>query len=177
MAVIRAAAAWVELHRSTVEAALRRVGLAVDRVVWRRSSAHLHQDGWTKRETDSDAEDEEEDTEFVVVEAGLRCWVRPAGGQKTGLYLDQRENRKLIRSLVSRQEAPRVLDLCCYHGAFALAALAGGASSVTAVDSSAEALQMAERNAQLNGFDSLKLEQSDVASFMERAAEEKLAWL
>jgi len=101
----------------------------------------------------------------------LRFWVRPAGGQKTGLYLDQRENRKMIRSLVALQDKPRVLDLCCYHGAFALAALAGGASSVTAVDSSMEALEVAARNAALNGFESsLQLQHSDVASFMHQAA-------
>lgn len=180
IAVVRVAAYWVEKHRRTVEDGIRSIFLEVGvniRLVWRRSSAHLQQD-FPQGLCQSFAEDVEEEVdpheECEVMESGLRFWVRPAGGQKTGLYLDQRENRRLIRSLVALQDAPRVLDLCCYHGAFALAALAGGASCVTAVDSSAEALQVAARNATLNGFkSSLKLEQGDVAAFMHQAAADK----
>eukprot|EP00434_Breviolum_minutum_P044515 symbB.v1.2.039766.t1/scaffold6773.1/size15637/1 len=175
IAVVRAAAFWVEKHRSAVEDAIRsvfsEVGVTI-RLVWRQSCAHLEKDfpKGVFSPTESTGEVTEQE-ECQVVESGLRFWVRPAGGQKTGLYLDQRENRKMIRSLVALQDQPRVLDLCCYHGAFALAALAGGASSVTAVDSSMEALEVAARNAELNGFESsLQLQHSDVASFMHQAA-------
>jgi 23S rRNA (cytosine1962-C5)-methyltransferase len=63
-------------------------------------------------------------------------------GQKTGFYLDQRDARSLVERISSGR---RVLDLFCYSGAFASAALAGGAAAVTAVDSSREAMALAER--------------------------------
>jgi 23S rRNA (cytosine1962-C5)-methyltransferase len=84
---------------------------------------------------------------IAVEENGLRFQVSVARGHKTGFYLDQRDNRLLVR-----QHAPgrEVLDCFCYTGGFALNALAGGARSVLAVDSSADALQAAQRNAQAN---------------------------
>ncbi|CAJ1351502.1 unnamed protein product [Effrenium voratum] len=177
IAVVRTSAFWVEKHRQVVQDALRQVFLEAGeqvRIVWRRS-AHLRQDSPPGHEGYDEAFEEEvsQSEECQVAESGLRFWVRPAGGQKTGLYLDQRENRKAIGSLVSQQVAPRVLDLCCYHGAFSLAALSGGASSVTAVDSSADALKVAARNAELNELSGLCLEQSDVASFLQAAVAEK----
>ena len=109
------------------------------------------------------------------MEGGLRFHVRPAGGQKSGLYCDQRDNRRMLRELVANHpRPPRVLDLCSYHGAFALSALAGGALEVTAVDSSADALEMAARNAELNGLGgggALRLERADVAEFLRRAGD------
>ncbi len=70
-------------------------------------------------------------------------------GQKTGLYLDQRENR---RRAETRARDQRVLDLFCYQGEWALHAARGGASSVLAVDSSGPALAVARRNAERNGL-------------------------
>ena len=68
-------------------------------------------------------------------------------GQKTGGYLDQQHNHQLAaRYLTGR----RVLDVCCYTGGFSLAALAAGAASVIAVDSSAKALQLAQKAADRN---------------------------
>ena len=69
-------------------------------------------------------------------------------GQKTGLYLDQRENR---RRAGARAAGQRVLDLFCYQGEWSLHAARGGAASVLAVDSSAPALAAARRNAERNG--------------------------
>ena len=63
-----------------------------------------------------------------VTENGIRYWVSPSTGQKTGFFADQRESRLIARHL-SRGKA--VLDLGCYTGGFALNALAGGASHVT----------------------------------------------
>jgi 23S rRNA (cytosine1962-C5)-methyltransferase len=83
----------------------------------------------------------------VVEEHGLRFAVSVARGQKTGFYLDQRTNRGLVRE---HAEGREVLDCFCYSGGFALNALAGGASSVLALESSADALQAARRNAQAN---------------------------
>jgi 23S rRNA (cytosine1962-C5)-methyltransferase len=83
----------------------------------------------------------------LIEEHGLRIGVNVAGGHKTGFYLDQRENRRLLRQCAPGVE---VLDCFCYTGGFALNALAGGARHVTAADASADALQAAQRNLALN---------------------------
>ena len=68
-------------------------------------------------------------------------------GQKTGFFLDQRENRLLVKRYA---EGKRVLNMFCYTGGFSLLALSGGAASVTSVDSSRQALALLERNLALN---------------------------
>jgi 23S rRNA (cytosine1962-C5)-methyltransferase len=78
---------------------------------------------------------------------GFQVEVDPWHGQKTGLFLDQRLNRRLIEPRVSGR---RVLDLFCYQGEWTLHAARGGAASVMAVDSSASALAAAERNLERN---------------------------
>ena len=85
-----------------------------------------------------------------IVENGIKYEVEFAAGQKTGFYLDQRDNRRRARSLAGGRE---VLDCFCYSGGFSLSALAGGARSVLAVDSSAPALASAKRNFALNRLD------------------------
>src|SRR3972149_6556720 len=67
-------------------------------------------------------------------ENGVRLEVEPLAGQKTGAFLDQRENRALVGALA---RGARVLDLYCYAGGFALAAARGGAGSLTLVDTAA----------------------------------------
>ncbi len=87
-------------------------------------------------------------TERLIIQEGdVRFWVDLARGQKTGFYLDQRENRARLRSLARGRE---VLDCFCYSGGFALHALAGEAKSVLAVDASQEALALCRENAALN---------------------------
>lgn len=71
-------------------------------------------------------------------------------GHKTGFYLDQRTNRKTLRDFTNDAQ---VLDCFCYTGGFTVNALIGGAQSVVAVDSSAQALELASRNLQINGLD------------------------
>jgi 23S rRNA (cytosine1962-C5)-methyltransferase len=86
---------------------------------------------------------------MTVIEHGLKWEVDLTEGQKTGGYLDQRENRRAMSRYVAGH---RVLDVFCYAGGFGLGALVwGGASEVVAVDSSESALQLAQRNAELNG--------------------------
>ena len=87
---------------------------------------------------------------LAIEEHGLRYTVDVAGGQKTGFYLDQRDNRRLIKSIAGGAD---VLDCFCYSGGFSLNALAGGARTVVAVDSSADAMAAARNNAQVNGLD------------------------
>ena len=87
---------------------------------------------------------------LVVVERGLRFVVRPRVGQKTGLFLDQREHRHLVRGWA---RGLRVLNLFAYTGGFSVAAAAGGAAHVTTVDIAAPAIADARENFALNGFD------------------------
>lgn len=83
----------------------------------------------------------------TILESGLRFRVDPREGQKTGFFLDQRENRRLTRVLASGK---RVLNLFSYSGAFGIYAAAGGAASVTNVDVSAKAIELARENHSLN---------------------------
>jgi 23S rRNA (cytosine1962-C5)-methyltransferase len=83
-----------------------------------------------------------------VNEAGVRFPIDPLEGQKTGFFLDQRPSRDRIAALAP---GARVLDVFCHTGAFGLRAAAAGAVAVTLVDSSAPALELAHRAAELNG--------------------------
>ncbi|MFN4261079.1 MAG: class I SAM-dependent rRNA methyltransferase [Gemmataceae bacterium] len=87
---------------------------------------------------------------IVIEEAGLRFRVHLAEGQKTGFYLDQRDNRQAVARLAAGR---RVLDAFCYTGGFGLHAAHAGARSVLGLDVSEPALALARDNAQLNGLD------------------------
>ena len=102
-----------------------------------------------------------------IEEDGIRYEVDVARGQKTGFYLDQRENRALAASLARDAE---VLNAFCYTGGFSLAALKGGAKRVSSVDTSEEALEAARANLALNGFDAARAEwvPADVFSHMRK---------
>lgn len=84
-----------------------------------------------------------------IEEEGMRFLVDLRKGQKTGFYLDQRENRSLVRSLARGR---KVLDCFCYTGGFSVAASTGGAKEVRSVDGSAQALELARENVELNGL-------------------------
>jgi 23S rRNA (cytosine1962-C5)-methyltransferase len=89
----------------------------------------------------------------------LRFGVDPLGGQKTGFFLDQRENRHAMRRFMTQG---RVLDLFCNEGGFALHARHAGADEVIGVDSSAQAIRAAERNAEANGLNGIEWRVADV---------------
>lgn len=99
-----------------------------------------------------------------IAEHGLNFRVDVEAGQKTGFFLDQRDNRQRIRALAEGRE---VLDAFCYTGGFSLAALVGGATHVTAVDSSAEALDIARENLATNPLDASRIafEKADVFAY------------
>lgn len=88
--------------------------------------------------------------ESAVLENGHRFIVNWASGQKTGFFLDQRENRALVERYANGRY---VLNLFCYTGGFSVYALAGGARHVDSVDSSAKAMDLVARNVRENGFD------------------------
>jgi len=90
---------------------------------------------------------EAHEAEIVVEEGPARFVVSLGAGQKTGLYLDQRDNRLEVAALARGR---RVLDAFCYAGAFACQALLAGAASALLIDSSEEALALARRNLALN---------------------------
>ena len=90
------------------------------------------------------------DDEQVVLENGNKFLVNWTEGQKTGFFLDQRENRNLVGRY---SKGRNVLNLFCYTGGFSIYALNNGAVHVDSVDSSKKAVEMVTRNMVLNGFD------------------------
>ncbi|MGH7623433.1 MAG: class I SAM-dependent rRNA methyltransferase, partial [Gemmatimonadaceae bacterium] len=99
--------------------------------------------------------------EIEVAEHGVRYLAAPWDGQKTGAFLDQRENRVLA----GRVARGRALDCFAYHGSFALH-LARHATDVTALDSSAPALARARENAARNGFTNIRTIEADAFEFL-----------
>jgi 23S rRNA (cytosine1962-C5)-methyltransferase len=99
-----------------------------------------------------------------INEHGIRYLAAPWTGQKTGAFLDQRENRALIAA----NTMGRALDCFSYHGSFALH-MAAQAESVLALDVSADALERARANASLNGFKNLETREADAFDFLKTA--------
>lgn len=105
--------------------------------------------------------------QLAITENDLRFTVNLLDGQKTGFYLDQRHNRQRIRELAQGKE---ILDTFAYTGGFTLNALAGGAKSVLTVDSSADALELARENVELNGLpmEKVQWQQADVFQYLRK---------
>jgi len=101
----------------------------------------------------------------ACLEDGIQLEVEPLGGQKTGMFLDQRENRARVGQLA---RGARVLDCYSYAGGFSLQAARGGASAVTAVDSSARAVARVEAHAAANGV-AIEAVEADAFRFLETA--------
>jgi 23S rRNA (cytosine1962-C5)-methyltransferase len=117
---------------------------------------------------------------IVIVEDGIEFLVNLAEGQKTGFYLDQRDNRRAVARYAKDR---RVLDAFCYTGGFGLHAARAGAREVVGVDVSEAAIQLARQNAARNRFPGLKtglyegappltFVQADVFEYLETAARE-----
>jgi 23S rRNA (cytosine1962-C5)-methyltransferase len=87
----------------------------------------------------------------IVLEHGQKFLVDWEEGQKTGFFLDQRENRKLLGEY---SKGRQVLNTFCYTGGFSVYALANGASLVHSVDASEKAIELTRKNLELNGYDS-----------------------
>jgi 23S rRNA (cytosine1962-C5)-methyltransferase len=95
--------------------------------------------------------------ELEIMQHGVRFLIQPLGGQKTGSFLDQRENRLAARSL----SKGRALDCFTFNGAFALH-LASGAESVLGLDISGDAVRAARRNAELNDARNVEFREANV---------------
>ncbi|MBO4331471.1 MAG: class I SAM-dependent rRNA methyltransferase [Oscillospiraceae bacterium] len=105
----------------------------------------------------------------IITENGLKFDVDYIEGQKTGFFLDQKYNRAAVARFA---RGMRVLDCFTHTGAFALNCAAAGAREVTAVDSSAPALETAKRSAALNGIESVGFVRADVFDFLSSAQRE-----
>ncbi len=92
-------------------------------------------------------------TELTLQEHQWQLSLNIAEGHKTGFYLDQRDSRLRFYEHTQFRKFQKVLNCYCYTGGFTVAALAGGASHVTSIDSSGPALEKAKSNVLLNGFD------------------------
>lgn len=104
-----------------------------------------------------------------IVENGIRYSVDVESGQKTGFFLDQKYNRRAAASIA---RGKTVIDCCTHTGSFALNCAKAGAAHVTAVDVSAQAVEMARSNAVLNGLEgNMSFVQSDVFDFLKARIE------
>jgi 23S rRNA (cytosine1962-C5)-methyltransferase len=113
---------------------------------------------------------ESPDGPVFIEEHGLRYGVDLAEGQKTGFYLDQRDNRRAVAAYCAGQ---RVLDMFCYSGGFSLqAALHGKARETLGIDSSPKAIALARANAELNGATVARFEAADCFGALQGLAAE-----
>jgi 23S rRNA (cytosine1962-C5)-methyltransferase len=161
-AVLQLNSAGADRWRDTIADALQ----AADGItrVWERSDADVRQLEGLKPVT-ALLRGAPASGRIAIDEEGVRFGIDLEQGHKTGFYLDQRDNRQQLRALAAGRD---VLDCFCYSGGFALNALAGGANSVVGVDSSAEALELAQANAELNQLPQPEWVQGDVFELLRK---------
>ena len=99
--------------------------------------------------------------ELEILQHGLRFYVEPLGGQKTGSFLDQRENRLAARAAAQTTNKKRALDCFTFNGAFALH-LAPVCDEVIGIDIAADAVLAARRNAELNNVSNVEFREANV---------------
>ncbi|WP_028389571.1 class I SAM-dependent rRNA methyltransferase [Legionella fairfieldensis] len=165
--VVASSAYWVEANKALISQCLHEL-MPDDEIIWLAQAKPLAQDGWTLKE------EPPQGTTTQVREAGIVYQVDFSNTQKTGLFLDQRENHQRIAALAKGR---RVLDLYSYTGGFALHAAKAGAVKVTAVDSSASAILQAKQNAELNHLESIDFIESDARSYLSTAGDYDLVIL
>ncbi|MDI9819300.1 MULTISPECIES: class I SAM-dependent rRNA methyltransferase [unclassified Legionella] len=166
MNVVASSAYWVEANKEIISCCLKK--RLSGEIVWLAQTKPLAQDGWQQAAEQIPA------ITTQVLEAGVIYEINFSQAQKTGLFLDQRENHQRIAALAKGR---RVLDLYSYTGGFALHAAKAGAAKVTAVDSSAQAILQAKQNAQLNGIESIEFIEADARDYLACAADYDLVIL
>lgn len=157
--VVSSSAYWVESNKELIINLLKET-LNTDEILWFPQEKALAQDGWKKTQAYSSNQIE------CIKEEGIYFEVQFANAQKTGLFLDQRENHVRIAKLA---KGKRVLDLYSYSGGFALHAAKAGAKHVTAVDSSANAIAALKKNMTLNQIDNIEAITGDARDFLVKA--------
>jgi len=159
IAVVQYSALWVAERGPMIKQMILDLGI-VDKVVFRVSRAMKEKEHLD--EIDISLSDEV--VESRVMEHGLKYLVDPRAGQKTGFYIDQRDNRIMMRAFA---KDAKCLDACSFTGGFSMNMAAGGASSVTAIDSSEPALRILEENAKANGFENIDWIAGDAQDVMD----------
>ncbi|CPF94865.1 SAM-dependent methyltransferase [Burkholderia pseudomallei] len=129
--------------------------------VYERSDVSIRKKEGLEQTTGVLAGDAPPDT-LIANENGVLYHVDVRNGHKTGFYVDQRENRALVAQYARDRD---VLNCFCYTGGFSLAALKGGAKRVVSIDSSGDALALAQRNVAANGFDAARAQWLDADAF------------
>lgn len=184
VAVVMISASWGEIYKDVVISALKDVlslhpvygrnGKSLD-IVCRNTPLRLKQDGYVFPEEEEEVIlPQSSETPVIISENNIKYFTYPydLSSQKTGFYCDQRDNRF---NLAVKCHSKNVLDLCCYNGGFALNAMIhGGAKSCIGVDSSQDAIDAANANAELNNIDTaaMKFIKDDIADFMRKASDE-----
>jgi 23S rRNA (cytosine1962-C5)-methyltransferase len=167
--VLQATSAGAALHRSQLARALCEVtGLTA---VYERSEGEVLQLEGIAASRGA-LIGAEPDPALVIEERSVRYGVDAGAGHKTGFYLDQRDNRALVRELARGRD---VLDCFCYSGGFSLNAALGGARSVCAIDSSEPALAALAHNARLNDLPegAVTSERADVFAWLRKARDSR----
>ncbi|KWZ44537.1 23S rRNA methyltransferase [Burkholderia savannae] len=152
-------AAGVEHWKGAIVAAL--VAATGCPNVYERSDVSIREKEGLEQTTGVLAGDPPPDT-LIANENGVLYHVDVRNGHKTGFYVDQRDNRALVAQYARERD---VLNCFCYTGGFSLAALKGGAKRVVSIDSSGDALALAQRNVAANGFDAARAEWLDADAF------------
>ena len=148
-AVIQAHSAGMFLAKGQIAEALRKVyGPALSAIYDKSEGTAPFKAGLDLKDGYIYREDNIDDAQ-AVLENGNKFWVNWVEGQKTGFFLDQRDNRALVKKYAAGKQ---VLNLFCYTGGFSIYALNGGAAHVDSVDSSRKAMDMVVKNVELNGF-------------------------
>ena len=160
LVVLVYALGWVA-NAEIVERALRRLP-AVDRIVWHVDARSADLEGFRLPEPPPGLTE-------TVEEHGVRYEADLSGGHKSGLFLDQRDNRRLLGTLAKGKQ---VLDLCCNAGGFSLHAAKGGATRVTSVDLDENALVRAKKNGRLNDL-KIGWTHADLFPFLREAKQAK----
>lgn len=164
--VVQLSSAGADRWRETIADVLLEVE-GVNRI-WERSDAEVRNlEGLSV--TTGVVRGHRERTRVAISENGLTFQVDLEHGHKTGFYLDQRDNRRLVRELAGGRD---VLDGFCYTGGFALNAAVGGARSVIAADSSGAALELARENAGLNAASGIIWLEGDIFQLLRKFRDE-----
>lgn len=161
--IVASSAYWVEKNRKIITDCLAEL-TDNSQIIWLSQVKPLSQDGWKTEETTQYST-----SSIEVLEAGVSLQVNFNQAQKTGLFIDQRENHQRIAALA---KGKRVLDLYTYTGGFALHAAKAGAAKVVAVDSSAQAIEQAQQNAIINQLqDKIEFMEADARNYLTQAGE------
>ncbi len=161
VAVLQAHSIGFHIQRQEIANALKEVMGDKLKAVYDKSSESLHRDGkdypnsYLIGESTGDGE---------IIENGNKFYVDWEGGQKTGFFIDQRENRELVAKY---SKGKKVANTFCYTGGFSVYAANAGASEVHSVDSSKKAMALTDRNIELNGIKNHTSFAMDTFDFLE----------